>query len=224
MYSVQFPCPLQKVSMRCTLQERGNEMAEVLMEFPQLTMSMPDGREESIMKRTCLVSHRAAPSMLLILCSSRLHAQEDCNLASRPALSCCRGLVGRCLESCMSCNCSLFPCVRHSGPPETSISCCMPVQLAVLSSGCAFLQVANTSNMPVAAREASIYTGITLAEYFRSALTGKSRFLRQPRCCDLGAVLLLPLAAVVEALLGARRAHVRLQVCLQVCRDCTLEA
>ena len=26
--------------------------------------------------------------------------------------------------------------------------------------------VANTSNMPVAAREASIYTGITLAEYF----------------------------------------------------------
>lgn len=35
--------------------ERGNEMAEVLMEFPQLTMSLPDGREESIMKRTCLV-------------------------------------------------------------------------------------------------------------------------------------------------------------------------
>jgi V-type H+-transporting ATPase subunit A len=27
--------------------------------------------------------------------------------------------------------------------------------------------VANTSNMPVAAREASIYTGITLAEYLR---------------------------------------------------------
>jgi V-type H+-transporting ATPase subunit A len=38
------------------LQERGNEMAEVLMEFPQLTMSLPDGREESIMKRTCLVN------------------------------------------------------------------------------------------------------------------------------------------------------------------------
>lgn len=31
-------------------------MAEVLMEFPQLTMSLPDGREESIMQRTCLVS------------------------------------------------------------------------------------------------------------------------------------------------------------------------
>jgi V-type H+-transporting ATPase subunit A len=61
--------------------ERGNEMAEVLAEFPELTLTMPDGREESIMKRTTLV--------------------------------------------------------------------------------------ANTSNMPVAAREASIYTGITLAEYFR---------------------------------------------------------
>jgi vacuolar-type H+-ATPase catalytic subunit A/Vma1 len=27
--------------------------------------------------------------------------------------------------------------------------------------------LANTSNMPVAVREASIYTGITIAEYFR---------------------------------------------------------
>ena len=27
--------------------------------------------------------------------------------------------------------------------------------------------IANTSNMPVAAREVSIYTGITLAEYYR---------------------------------------------------------
>ena len=61
--------------------ERGNEMAKVLAEFPELTMTLPDGSEESIMKRTTLV--------------------------------------------------------------------------------------ANTSNMPVAAREASIYTGITLAEYFR---------------------------------------------------------
>ena len=60
--------------------ERGNEMAEVLADFPQLTTTV-NGKEESIMKRTCLV--------------------------------------------------------------------------------------ANTSNMPVAAREASIYTGITLAEYYR---------------------------------------------------------
>jgi V-type H+-transporting ATPase subunit A len=60
--------------------ERGNEMAEVLTDFPELTVNI-DGREVGIMKRTCLV--------------------------------------------------------------------------------------ANTSNMPVAAREASIYTGITLAEYYR---------------------------------------------------------
>jgi V-type H+-transporting ATPase subunit A len=71
--------------------ERGNEMAEVLAEFPELTMDYPEdktwsdpkyfGQEVDIMQRTILV--------------------------------------------------------------------------------------ANTSNMPVAAREASIYTGITLAEYFR---------------------------------------------------------
>merc|ERR1712086_642655 len=60
--------------------ERGNEMAEVLRDFPELTVEV-DGKTESIMRRTCLV--------------------------------------------------------------------------------------ANTSNMPVAAREASIYTGITLAEYMR---------------------------------------------------------
>lgn len=61
--------------------ERGNEMAEVLMEFPDLMMTLPDGTEAAIMNRTCVV--------------------------------------------------------------------------------------ANTSNMPVAAREASIYTGITMAEYYR---------------------------------------------------------
>merc|ERR1711988_1948984 len=60
--------------------ERGNEMAEVLMDFPQLTIDV-EGRKEPIMKRTCLI--------------------------------------------------------------------------------------ANTSNMPVAAREASMYTGVTLSEYFR---------------------------------------------------------
>ncbi|KAL7718519.1 H(+)-transporting two-sector ATPase [Entamoeba marina] len=60
--------------------ERGNEMAEVLRDFPALRIKVGD-KEESIMTRTCLV--------------------------------------------------------------------------------------ANTSNMPVAAREASIYTGITLSEYYR---------------------------------------------------------
>lgn len=44
--------------------------------------------------------------------------------------------------------------------------------------------VANTSNMPVAAREASIYTGITLSEYFRDmgalAFTSYYGFFVQP--------------------------------------------
>ena len=71
--------------------ERGNEMAEVLMDFPELTMTLPDGREEGIMQRTTLV--------------------------------------------------------------------------------------ANTSNMPVAAREASIYTGITLAEYFRDMVNKQQKIL-----------------------------------------------
>ena len=32
-------------------------MAEVLIDFPQLTMTLPDGREESVMKRTTLVAN-----------------------------------------------------------------------------------------------------------------------------------------------------------------------
>jgi hypothetical protein len=36
--------------------ERGNEMAEVLMEFPELSMEF-EGREEPIMKRTTLVAN-----------------------------------------------------------------------------------------------------------------------------------------------------------------------
>lgn len=67
--------------------ERGNEMAEVLNEFPELEIEFK-GKMENIMQRTCLV--------------------------------------------------------------------------------------ANTSNMPVAAREASIYTGITLSEYFRDMGYGVS--------------------------------------------------
>ena len=63
--------------------ERGNEMAEVLSDFPELTTEV-EGKEVGILKRTCLV--------------------------------------------------------------------------------------ANTSNMPVAAREASIYTGITIAECVRPPL------------------------------------------------------
>ena len=34
--------------------------------------------------------------------------------------------------------------------------------------------IANTSNMPVAARDASVYTGITLAEYYRDMEIGRA--------------------------------------------------
>jgi hypothetical protein len=42
-------------------------MAEVLMDFPQLTMTLPDGREESIMKRTTLVSMLPFFSYLVVI-------------------------------------------------------------------------------------------------------------------------------------------------------------
>ena len=51
--------------------------------------------------------------------------------------------------------------------------------------------VANTSNMPVAAREASIYTGIALAEYFRDMgmnvammADSTSRWAEVRACCE----------------------------------------
>jgi V-type H+-transporting ATPase subunit A len=38
-------------------------MAEVLMDFPQLTVTLPDGREESVMKRTTLVANTSNMSV-----------------------------------------------------------------------------------------------------------------------------------------------------------------
>lgn len=78
--------------------ERGNEMAEVLTDFPELTTKV-DGKDVGIMKRTCLV--------------------------------------------------------------------------------------ANTSNMPVAAREASIYTGICLAEYFRDQVSERTPRSVPPRIAQI---------------------------------------
>ena len=45
--------------------------------------------------------------------------------------------------------------------------------------------IANTSNMPVAAREASIYTGITIAEYFRANFPGVWKRFRRKRASPL---------------------------------------
>eukprot|EP01006_Ploeotia_vitrea_P052221 TRINITY_DN67660_c9_g4_i1.p1 TRINITY_DN67660_c9_g4~~TRINITY_DN67660_c9_g4_i1.p1 ORF type:complete len:613 (+),score=320.42 TRINITY_DN67660_c9_g4_i1:148-1986(+) len=106
--------------------ERGNEMAEVLQDFPELTTMVGD-KEVPIMNRTCLV--------------------------------------------------------------------------------------ANTSNMPVAAREASIYTGITLAEYFRDMgmdvammADSTSRWAEALREIS-GRLGEMPADAGYPAYLGARLAH-----------------
>ncbi len=81
--------------------ERGNEMAEVLMDFPQLTMTMPDGREESIMKRTTLV--RASFSTLApreqgsSLCDRRMTVECTDHEAHHPSES---SLLGHFLAKC----------------------------------------------------------------------------------------------------------------------------
>jgi len=52
-------------------------MAEVLMDFPQLTMTLPDGREESIMKRTTLARPSPAPALCFgCACAANASAAE----------------------------------------------------------------------------------------------------------------------------------------------------
>lgn len=72
-------------------------------------------------------------------------------------------------RSCITA-CLLPTQLCRSSMPLTCLQQCVPsgaLSHAGLLTVPLSLQVANTSNMPVAAREASIYTGITLAEYFR---------------------------------------------------------
>jgi vacuolar-type H+-ATPase catalytic subunit A/Vma1 len=51
------------------------------------------------------------------------------------------------------------------------------VQHSVMKRMCV---IGNTANMPMASREASIYTGITTAEYFRDQ--GYTQFYYPPSC------------------------------------------
>uniref|UniRef100_A0AAF5PSZ1 H(+)-transporting two-sector ATPase n=1 Tax=Wuchereria bancrofti TaxID=6293 RepID=A0AAF5PSZ1_WUCBA len=65
---------------------------------------------------------------------------------------------------------AMFPCVQGGTtavPGAFGCELTMEVNGVTTSIMKRTTLVANTSNMPVAAREASIYTGITLAEYFR---------------------------------------------------------
>ena len=74
----------------------------------------------------------------------------------------------------MACVLSMCCCAMTFSMSSSRVcfACCAALRCAMLCYARSYtavccLQVANTSNMPVAAREASIYTGITLAEYFR---------------------------------------------------------
>ncbi|KAH0574306.1 Vacuolar ATP synthase catalytic subunit A [Spironucleus salmonicida] len=89
--------------------ERGNEMAEVLTEFPEMDVEVEIG--------TCIACG----------VEKRVHGDEKC-----------------------------MKCGKDLKIEKSSASI---MDRTVL--------IANTSNMPVAAREASIYTGITISEYFR---------------------------------------------------------
>ncbi|CAE8644239.1 unnamed protein product [Polarella glacialis] len=56
------------------------------------------------------------------------------------------------------------PCVEKLQGKEALLTCERVIEEPIMQRT---TLVANTSNMPVAAREASIYTGVTTAEYFR---------------------------------------------------------
>jgi len=59
----------------------------------------------------------------------------------------------------------------NQGTKQTAVCPHCGKEAAVYESSASIMDrtvlIANTSNMPVAAREASIYTGITISEYFR---------------------------------------------------------
>ena len=87
--------------------ERGNEMAEVLAEFPELTMTH-NGKEVGIMKRTTLVANTSnmpvaareasiytGEFLLLLYCSSSSSNSSSSSSSSRrnSGGSCCVGVV-----------------------------------------------------------------------------------------------------------------------------------
>ncbi|GAU46326.1 hypothetical protein TSUD_28430 [Trifolium subterraneum] len=61
--------------------EHGNEMVEVLMDFPQLTMTLPDGREESVMKRTTLVANTSNMPVDLNTCEASIYTDMGHNVS-----------------------------------------------------------------------------------------------------------------------------------------------
>merc|ERR1711871_1611039 len=88
------------------------------------------------------------------------------------AFGCGKTVISQALSKYANTNGIIYVGCGERGNEMAEVLCDFPelkttfkgVECDVMSRTCL---VANTSNMPVAAREASIYTGITLAEYYR---------------------------------------------------------
>ena len=59
-------------------------VSQVLMDFPQLTMTLPDGREESVMKRTTLVANTS--NMPVAAREASIYTGIDCGHAHEGAI------------------------------------------------------------------------------------------------------------------------------------------
>jgi len=57
MAEVCFPFICKYCVSNFRVGQTNSMIVQVLMDFPQLTMTLPDGREESVMKRTTLVAN-----------------------------------------------------------------------------------------------------------------------------------------------------------------------
>ena len=62
-------------------------MAEVLMDFPELSITI-DGRKEPIMKRTCLIANTSNMPVAARE-ASILHRYHCCRVFQRPRQGCC---------------------------------------------------------------------------------------------------------------------------------------
>lgn len=88
------------------------------------------------------------------------------------AFGCGKTVISQSLSKFSNCDCVVYVGCGERGNEMAEVLKDFPELEAVVDGEKVPIMlrtvlVANTSNMPVAAREASIYTGITLAEYFR---------------------------------------------------------
>ncbi|KAM0687314.1 H(+)-transporting V1 sector ATPase subunit A [Conglomerata obtusa] len=176
--------------------ERGNEMSEVLLEFPTLTI---DARY-LVSNENDLFSESSNNSLKgqkedkkeYSTCSKDTNERSDTNTNDKKNFNNS--------DSNLNSNNNSANKNDESVPRKISI-----MKRTVL--------VANTSNMPVAAREASIYTGITLCEYLRDQgmnvsmmADSTSRWAEALREIS-GRLAEMPADSGYPAYLGAKLAH-----------------